>query len=494
MPACQLTADRSAYSACVYVTTFLEYPDIYSLAKTNRAMLANTWKNRDVHAPQLARWLNTAATALPMWAHFVSPYDAFRALHKLSPRGLHPDAYLGVLLQRLPTMFRMPTNTDILAACELLGRPSIKSGEGTVQKLVAKLVQNSGLTAEDEKTLRACIRNGRELSPFRTLGDLSAAQVHSELLRGHTGNIICATALADGGFVTAFDDGTIQVWKGRRDGTWEFKSLMGPAEGVPRVFPLADGRFVTMSPPPVESPGYSYDAKALVWKQQPDGEWSSTPFVVIKDAYNQPIVFGDGRVLHQGMKNEKRGWWTPTTQILTQQQDGSWQVSAEISGAISEFFRAREALIMPSGRLVAVGQGSDVLISTPMPAGQWIRTDISWHDRVHTVTILADGRVMTISERTTYIWTEQQDGSWHSIKLEGHTNAVMSGSVLADGRPVTVSHDGTARVWTEQDGTWQSTVFAAWDDPAFPGAATILADGRLLVAFDDGSVRIFFVP
>ena len=57
------------------------------------------------------------------------------------------------------------------------------------------------------------------------------------------------------------------------------------------------------------------------------------------------------------------------------------------------------------------------------------------------------------------MWTEAS-GQWHSVELTGHTSYVSALTTLADGRLVSASGDKSLRVWTEASGQWQSEILA----------------------------------
>lgn len=450
------------------VSTYAEIADQGSLALVCRSLRANFQPTPKIQKLQLADWLKVQEQALPLWAHFVSPGEALQALKTRSPRGLPPDAYLGVLLKRLPaSAFKFQVGITVDSACALLNDNRLYCGERAVKQLVEALVQNPHLTDSDKAKLRKCVRNGETL-PFRSLGDLSVEQLlaRSVAVSGHERFVTSLTALAKGGFATASCDETVRFWDKLAEGTWQSTVVADYMYTDTRATVLADGRVAFCS---LDGPIQMFT--------KIDENWNSVVLRGHTKFAKSIKILPNGRLVTTSMDCTARVW--------TQEKNGSW--NSEVLGGRQQVFKD-DVTVLTRDQLVMILGNRTAQVWTRQQGGRWNSFDLCYANaeggmvpvEVDAITVLPGRRFMTYSahEATPRVWTER-GGRWtSSAPLSGHGASIKFATVLADGRPVTMSSDGTTRIWTATGGSWSSAEI--WrEHRSFQTYATVLPDGRL---------------
>ena len=124
--------------------------------------------------------------------------------------------------------------------------------------------------------------------------------------------------------------------------------------------------------------------------------------------------------------------------------------------------------------------------SFTVPSGQLLSTLEGLKDRVWSVTVLPDGRIVSASNDNLRIW--DSDSGETVATLKGHENAVYSVAVLPDGRLVSASQDRTLRIWDPDCGKSIATLEG---HEGWVRSVAVLPDGRPVSASDDRTLRIW---
>jgi hypothetical protein len=150
------------------------------------------------------------------------------------------------------------------------------------------------------------------------------------------------------------------------------------------------------------------------------------------------------------------------------------------------------ATLLSDGRvLVAGGFNGGTLLATAElfdpSTGSWTPTGkMTYRHSGHTATLLADGRVLVAGGSPTIRQHAElydpRSGTWSAtadLSPHGSSFSPRSATILADGS-VLVTGDARPELYDPRTETWRDT--GQMVEPRFDFAATMLADGRLLVA------------
>lgn len=187
---------------------------------------------------------------------------------------------------------------------------------------------------------------------------------------------------------------------------------------------------------------------------KPVGSWEEVASLRSIRGTATAVLLSDGRVLAAG---GGVGTIPLAAAELFDPASATWQTT----GDLVQGRRGHQATLLDDGRvLVAGGIADGQLLATAElydPAsGQWSQSGDMKRPRLgHSLTVLPDGRVLAVGGTT----------------LEG-----AEGS----GGAQTVRPDGSAEIFDPSSGSW--TEAATMDDARFEHTATLLADGRVLVA------------
>ena len=189
------------------------------------------------------------------------------------------------------------------------------------------------------------------------------------------------------------------------------------------------------------------------------GTWSPVPDLVNIRGTTTAVVLKDGKALAAGggvgqqgvaaaeLFDPAAGVWTPT-------------------GALNQPRRGHQAVLLPDGRVLVAGgiNEGDLLASAEIfdpTSGRWTTTSPMSTPRLgHTLTVLANGNVLA-------------------------TGGTSSGTASGAGGGQTIGPIGTAEVYNVTTGRWTPTA-GAMSTPRFEHTATLLDDGRVLVAGGQG--------
>jgi dipeptidyl aminopeptidase/acylaminoacyl peptidase len=220
-------------------------------------------------------------------------------------------------------------------------------------------------------------------------------------LSGHSGPVYSAQFSPDGTrIVTAADDGTARVWREEPDGDWSTVALEGHRDRG--SFRVSSAQF---SPDGTRIVTASFNT-ARVWREAPDGGWTAVALEGHEDSVLSAQFSPDGtRIVTTSYDNTARVW--------REESDGGWVAVAlkRHEGAVSS------AQFSPDGTRIVIAS-------------------IEFDER--------HKRIM----RSVRVWREAPDGGWAAVALEEHRGRVYSGQFSPDGtRIVTAFDDNTARMW-----------------------------------------------
>jgi hypothetical protein len=209
--------------------------------------------------------------------------------------------------------------------------------------------------------------------------------------------------------------------------------------------------------------------------------------------FHTATLLGDGRVLVVG------GSANPDAQTAAELFDpGTERWTA--TGSMAEARDAYTATLLLDGKvLVAGGYSGDPLASAEVydpSSGRWTATGSMNRGRGgHTATLLPDGRVLVVGGTTEAILMEggprsaaaelydPSSGKWTATASMGEARTSFSATLLRDGRVLVAGGDGgfqAAELYDPSSERWAATGSMA--DGRIGHSATLLADGKVLVA------------
>lgn len=187
---------------------------------------------------------------------------------------------------------------------------------------------------------------------------------------------------------------------------------------------------------------------------KPVGSWEEVASLRSIRGTATAVLLADGRVL-------AAGGGVGTIPLAAAELFDPASATWETTGDLVQGRRGHQAALLDDGRVLVAGGIADgellAMAELYDPAsGKWARTGAMQRPRLgHSLTVLPDGRVLAVGGTT----------------LEGAGGA---------GGAQTVRPDGSAEIFDPTSESW--TQAAAMDDARFEHTATLLADGRVLVA------------
>lgn len=314
-----------------------------------------------------------------------------------------------------------------------------------------------------------------------------------------------ATALADGRVLIAggLDAGdqplASVVLYDPRTGTFSPTGSMATARVFDTATLLADGRVLVTGggPPTWVHPGPN-TASAEVWDPR-TGTFSPTGSMTITRQAQTATRLADGRVLIAG--GDENGDHAVASAEIWDPRTGKFSPTGSMTNARAY----HTATLLADGRVlvaggVQLGWGSDGSLSTAEiydpTSGTFSTTGSMDRSRAFgTATLLSDGRVLFTggTDGAGYLPSaEVFDPRTGTFALTGRMSVAriyQAATLLADGRVLVVGGGGdyanrsflaSAEIWDPRTGTF--TVTGSMTTPRTYETATLLADGRVLVA------------
>lgn len=189
------------------------------------------------------------------------------------------------------------------------------------------------------------------------------------------------------------------------------------------------------------------------------GQWSALPDLVNIRGTTTAVVLKNGKALAAG---GGVGQQAVTAAELFDPASGVWTPT----GALTQARRGHQAVLLPDGRVLVAGgiAESELLASAEIydPAtAKWAPTGPMTVARLgNTLTVLANGNVLA-------------------------TGGTSSGTASGAGGGQTIGPTGTAEIYNVAAGKWAPTA-GALSTPRFEHSATLLDDGRVLIAGGQG--------
>jgi len=189
------------------------------------------------------------------------------------------------------------------------------------------------------------------------------------------------------------------------------------------------------------------------------GQWSAAPDLVNIRGTTTVVVLKDGKALAAGGGVGQQGL---AAAELFDPAAGVWMPT----GALNQARRGHQAVLLPDGRVLVAGgiNEGQLLASAEIydpPSGKWSNTAPMNSPRLgNTLTVLANGNVLA-------------------------TGGTSADTASGAGGGQTIRPDGTAEVYNVAAGTWSSTA-GTMSTPRFEHTATLLDDGRVLIAGGQG--------
>jgi hypothetical protein len=189
------------------------------------------------------------------------------------------------------------------------------------------------------------------------------------------------------------------------------------------------------------------------------GQWAAVPDLVNIRGTTTAVVLKDGKALAAGGGVGQQG---VAAAELFDPASGVWTPT----GSLNQARRGHQAVLLPDGRVLVAGgiNEGQLLASAEIydpGTGKWTTTTPMSTPRLgNTLTVLANGNVLA-------------------------TGGTSADTASGAGGGQTIRPDGTAEVYNVAAGTWTPTS-GAMSTPRFEHTATLLDDGRVLIAGGQG--------
>jgi N-acetylneuraminic acid mutarotase len=236
------------------------------------------------------------------------------------------------------------------------------------------------------------------------------------------------------------------------------------------------------------------------------GSWSATGAMTTPRRGNTATLLPDGKVLVAGGDNSDGpgSTWTASAELYDP-TTGSWTAT----GSMATPRAFHTATLLPDGRVLVAGglnnsNNADAALASAelydATTGSWTATGSMGTPRAwlsgYTATLLLDGRVLVAGggEAGTSAWASAElydatTGSWTATGTMTTARSGYTATLLPDGRVLVaggldnsnVGGDAaSAELYDPTTGSWTAT--GAMTTPRFYHTATLLPDGRVLVA------------
>ena len=358
----------------------------------------------------------------------------------------------------------------------------------------------------------------------------SEFNMNSQILYGHTGQVMAVAASSDGRLLaTGGIDEVIRVWNAETYELLESHIVGQPVNHLlfapnsnQLIGATTDRNLLTIADPLDEesdkvnsSKPFQRDIEVLLQTQLPDGtealvvgeshlvsdrigiHWNSREVgpaslrILRQDDLSEMQVLEGHHVMVSGLAYSPQ-----RKRLISTDLDGvikTWE--ADLEGRFSEaestqqHFGIKYAILMPSGRHLAVACNDLVIRILDVRTWNTIETLVGHRAQIRRLAVSPNGqRIASVSvDRTARVWNS--DGSL-LVECLGHLDVVADICFLNEGKQIaTASDDATAAIWSasSRPGTHRHRPFSklAW-------SADFSADGSRIVAVsEDGGIQLF---